>query len=322
MNPYFKLRISGIVIAFLLSGQAFALTVYDVIQLSKKDYTDDNIIALIEATDSAFELKAEDLPRLIDLGVSETVIQTMLKTVTKHVDNHSLSSPSQTAVPSGNSSDLTIHPTPTSRTPLIIAGGRFETTLFEERGSGHHHQHQIISLADVNLFVLRSKGTFSSIKNRADATVIQLEQAVLAGQGVFKSEMLEGNRVVIFYGKKTLQSSVILTVSSTDAYAYQNRSGRNVTPTLLAAYWSALLSDYWSIAVNDVNPVQLTHIHEGEALTALYEQWKASHDISSARLDDVAQLLSRQIQQHLLHLATTVPRDFLSHETHSMVEQP
>ena len=74
-----------LIVAFVLmlavSAQATAITVYDVIQLSKKSYSDQDIIALIEATDSAFELKADDIVRLVELGVNEPVIQAMLKAV-------------------------------------------------------------------------------------------------------------------------------------------------------------------------------------------------------------------------------------------------
>ena len=65
--------------AISVSGQASALTVYDVIQLSGKNYSDQDIVTLIKVTNSAFELKAEDIPRLTDLGVSETMIRAMLK---------------------------------------------------------------------------------------------------------------------------------------------------------------------------------------------------------------------------------------------------
>ena len=65
--------------AISVSGQVSALTVYDVIQLSAKNYSDQDIVTLIKVTNSAFELKAEDIPRLTDLGVSETMIRAMLK---------------------------------------------------------------------------------------------------------------------------------------------------------------------------------------------------------------------------------------------------
>ncbi len=72
---------SFIAAAFAINvcAQAHALTVYDVIQLSSKNYSDQDIVTLIKVTDSAFELRAEDIPHLMDLGVSETMIQAMLK---------------------------------------------------------------------------------------------------------------------------------------------------------------------------------------------------------------------------------------------------
>jgi len=70
-----------LVLLLAVSTQATAITVFDVIQLSKKNYGDQEIIALIEATDSAFELKADDVTRLADLGIGEPVIQAMLKAV-------------------------------------------------------------------------------------------------------------------------------------------------------------------------------------------------------------------------------------------------
>ena len=69
---------TAIFLMLAVSVQATAMTVYDVIQLSKKSYSDQDIISLIEITDSAFELKAEDISRLVELGVSEPVIQVML----------------------------------------------------------------------------------------------------------------------------------------------------------------------------------------------------------------------------------------------------
>jgi len=71
--------IAAAALTLTVCGQVYALTVYDVIQLSSKDYSSQDIVALIAATDSRFALKAEDIPRLMDLGVSETVIQVMLK---------------------------------------------------------------------------------------------------------------------------------------------------------------------------------------------------------------------------------------------------
>src|SRR3990172_4221136 len=79
---YSRLRISILLAVILaLAPPVFALSIYDVIQLSQKKYSDKEIIALMEATDSFFELKAEDITRLKSLGVSEKVIREMLKRV-------------------------------------------------------------------------------------------------------------------------------------------------------------------------------------------------------------------------------------------------
>lgn len=319
MGKYRQTRITTAIISLFVSSQVLSLTVYDVIQLSTKNYSDKDIISLIEITNSAFELKAEDIPRLLELGVSETVIQTMLKALPERSMQHSslpLSSSTQT------SSGIIVakkNRTATNDAKTLIAGGHFDVKPYQESGSGHHH-HQAINLAGLNLFVLRHKGSFSSIKNRANAVVTQLELAASAGKGTFKPNTINETNVVLFYRQDTSQPIYILNISAADAYAYQLRSGHEVTPSLLAAYWSSLLSeDYWSIAVNDVKPVHLTEVHEGDALTDLYQQWIKSPDITTARLQDVAQSLPKQTQRHLQQLAATVPREFVISGDYSQV---
>lgn len=316
MNKYLQIRVAVAVIMLFISSQVLSLTVYDVIQLSTKQYSDKDIITLIEVTNSAFELKAEDIPRLLDLGVSETIIQTMLKAVPKQTE-HSQSS-SAPGVSAGIITSSANHAGPEHKPPLI-AGGYFDNKPFQESASGHHH-HQAITLAGVNLLVLRHKGEFNSIKSRANAAVTQLQFAVASGKGMFKSNTIKGNHAVLFYRQNTSQPIYILSISTADANAYQRRSGREVSPTLLAAYWSSILSDYWSIAVNDVQPARLADVHEGEALSDLYQQWITPPVISTTRLQDVVRLLSSQTQQHLQHLATMVPRDFVVNKDFSLVD--
>ncbi|VAX01462.1 hypothetical protein MNBD_GAMMA21-2657 [hydrothermal vent metagenome] len=317
MSKYLQLRITVTVFMLFVSSQVLSLTVYDVIQLSTKNYPDKDIITLIEVTNSAFELKADDIPRLLELGVSETVIQTMLKAVPEQSAEHSPPSP-LAQVPGSTIATKTAHPAPAD-TKVLIAGGGFNVKAYQESGSGHHH-HQAIHLAGANLFVLRHKGGFSSIKKRAVAAVTQLELAALAGKGTFQPDVLNGTRVVMFYGQNTSRPIYILNISTGDAYAYQLRSGRTVTPTLLAAYWSRLLSDYWSIVVNNVKPIHLADVHEGEALSDLYQQWIKPSAIASARLLDATRLLSTQTQHHLQQLATTVPHDFVVSDDYSQAK--
>ena len=320
----------GSVITLFLCAQAFALTVFDVIQLSDKNYSDDDIIALIQATDSTFELQAADIPRLMKLGISEMVIQTMLKTVHKETGTNPAASsvaghhdaPISTVfdepVPAENTSEsraeISIAPKQTN------AGGNFEIEPFRETGSGHH-LHNAINLAGVRMLVLRDERSYSSIEARASAVVKRLNQAASKGEGNFHPIQATGADSVMFYASNMHAPRMIMKVSDSDAKAYQRRSGRAVSPNLLAAYWSDLLSDYWSIVISKSSPARLSDLHEGEALTALHEQWKSSSEMDTARLTDAVQLLPRQQQQHLLRLAATVPHDFLINDSH-LAKQP
>lgn len=57
---------------------ARAVSIYDVVQLSRKGYTGREIVGILEATNSAFDLSADDVVRLKRLGVEEVVVQKML----------------------------------------------------------------------------------------------------------------------------------------------------------------------------------------------------------------------------------------------------
>jgi hypothetical protein len=57
---------------------ARAVSIYDVIQLSRKGYSGREIVGILEATNSAFDLSADDVVRLKQLGVEEVVVQKML----------------------------------------------------------------------------------------------------------------------------------------------------------------------------------------------------------------------------------------------------
>jgi len=304
----FRSFIVATMLTFIFSGQVSALTVYDVIQLSNKGYSDQDIITLIEATDSAFELKAQDVLRLAELRVSETVIQSMLK-----------------AMPSGKPSTFNAIPPAQGLTPAnqhdpaiiskITVRDRFNTRPFEEVSSGAHH-HQAVTLSGINLFILRHEGQYPSISARANAVVDRLEDAVTQGKGSFRPIHENGIDTVVFYGREPLRNIIIVSITQQDARAYQQRSGRRVTPELLASYWSDLLSDYWSVAITGEPPTRLTRYHEGEALQALYESLTTSGGTDAVELADALKSFPRQEFNHLSKLATTIPREFDADSPH------
>jgi len=325
-------RIVPFLVALLLAttAPAYALSIYDVIQLSKKNYSDQDIVSLIQATDSAFTLKAEDIVRLQGMGISEPVIQVMVKSIPEETGinpaasysappHDAASTPTHVEHTSANITQANAATTPVAPAK-VVAGGYITIEPFQETGSGHHH-HNAVNLAGVRLLVIRDEGLFPSVETRATAIAKRLEQTVSMGKGSFHPGSSATSSKVMFYERNANKPVLILNVSHSDAYAYQLRSGRAVTPALLAAYWSDLLSDYWSIAINQSAPDRLSALHEGEVLNALYDQWGKSNKTEPVQLADAVQLLPRQQQQHLSSLAITVPHDFLISDPH-LARQP
>ncbi len=299
----------------VVSTQAFGITVYDILQLSKKNYSDKEIIALMKATDSAFSLNAEDIAHLSELGVSEPVIQAMLKavpsneTVTQTASGQHDSDPGDSKF---NSNDVIIAiPAPADNLP---PRADIVSERLQESGAGHH-QHQVITLSGIRLFILRDEGSYSSLDERARAVVKRLS-AASSEDGEFHPEHVAGSDAVIFTAAGSTQKTLIISVSKEDAHAYQRRSGRHISQDLLAAYWSDLLSDYWALAFGGQQPERLAKLHEGGALQDLYERLDKSDTAGEHRLSRAFQSLPKQEQDHLLKLAVSVPDDFIASEEH------
>lgn len=311
-----------LIVAFVLmlavSAQATAITVYDVIQLSKKSYSDQDIIALIEATDSAFELKADDIVRLVELGVNEPVIQAMLKAVPAeppvgHVPD---TAPGQYATSPADKEPGSGTAITFITSDKLVPRAELDSEPLKEPGSGRHH-HQVITLSGIRLFVLRDEGGYPSVTARARAVVDRLRAASAMDDGQFQPIHVAGSDAVMFTATRTTRTVIVVSVSAQDASTYQRRSGRRVTPDLLAAYWSDLLTDYWSLALDGRPPVRLAKLHEGEALQELYDGLDTSIKDDAERLAGAFQSLPKQEREHLLRLATSVPRDFKATDEHA-----
>ena len=301
-----------------VSAQATAMTVYDVIQLSKKSYSDQDIIALIETTDSAFELKAGDVARLVELGVSEPVIQAMLKAIPAKP----LAEPDHDTA-TGQYFTNPADKIPGSGTAIAyitssksVPRADINSEILEESGSGRHH-HQVITFSGISLFVLRDEGNYPSVSARARAVVDRLRTASAIDDGQFQPAHVAGSDTVMFTAAGSGRTFIIVSVSPRDASAYQRRSGRRVTPDLLAAYWSDLLTDYWSLALGSRPPDRLATLHEGEALQELYDGLDKSISNDADRLTGAFQSLPKQERDHLLQLAVSVPRDFNATDEHT-----
>ncbi|VAW53895.1 hypothetical protein MNBD_GAMMA07-1978 [hydrothermal vent metagenome] len=291
-------------IALFLSAQASAITVYDVIQLSDKAYSDDNIIALIKNTNSAFELKADDVSRLVELGINEPIIQAMLKATPPAKENSNIG----TTTPAPESTKHAHNKATSTTSDLRITWSNIHAVPLDESASGGHH-HQAIAFSNIQLFILRDRGRLPSLARRAKVVTNQLIK-VSGLSGAFNTGHNGVHDTIIFTDYETLKDVIILEVTPRDAKTYQRRSQRKVTSKLLAAYWSSLLTDYWALTFDNQAPEQLVTLNKGKALLKLYQGIDQSIKGNAEKLAQSFLQLDKQDQKNLKQLAATVPSDF------------
>ncbi len=300
---------------------AWAVSIYDVIELSRQGYSDAEVVNIIRTTGSVFELTAEDIPRLKNLGVSEAIIRVML--ATEPAESSETGSFLNDA---GN--DLIEEITPTTSEPLshadsanyehatppTLTPNHFAVQPVSEEAAGHH-QHVYVTLNGLPILILRDEGGFRTVENRGEAVARNLEDVIRMGEGRF--EVLHANKAkVVMYQGAGIREVPIVTVNRRDAYAYDVRSERRVTSDLLAAYWAALLNDYWAIAFLQRPPTRLTNLHRGDALVLLFELVYRTGFDEPVNLGLVAQQLPGAILGHLERLAQAIPDDFDSSPEH------
>jgi len=312
-----------LVLLCLPIAPAMTLNIYDVVELSRGDYSDSEIIGIIEATESVFELTSEDVSGLKNLGISPQVIKTMMQR--SNVTNDLVAGPvidpfESTSEAAGQATTHEAEPAqekypaanpfstaPTAPPTAIPAP--FSIDHVREEASGEH-QHFTVDLYGVRLLVLRDEGRYSTLEDRARSIALHLDEARRAGQGKFRAIHFNGEEVVVFQDDTGTLDISIVTVSDSDVVAYDVRSERRVTADLLAAYWSALLNDYWKIAFQRQPPEQLRHLHRGEALMLLYAVVRNTPDDEEFSLERGVKQLPSSIQKHLGRLAYAVPEDF------------
>ncbi len=306
----------------------WAVSIYDVIELSQQGYSDEEVLNIIRSTGSVFELTAEDIPRLKNLGVGEAVIRGML--VVELAESSERGSflndagdgeqipPADSAIANDDIEEIT--PATSEGLSQVdsadhehaasppLTPNRFSIHAVSEEAAGGH-QHAYVTLSSVPILILRDEGRFQSIEDRGRAIVSNLEEAVRMGVGRFKVLQTEEADLVVYQGAY-LREVPIVTVNHRDAHAYDVRSERRVTTDLLASYWAALLSDYWAITFQHRAPSLLVNLHRGDALMLLFEVVNRTGSDEPLNLGLAVQQLPRAIQSHLERLAAAVPDDF------------
>jgi hypothetical protein len=290
------IRPTFLVLAFwcVAVSQAWAVNIYDVIELSRSGFADEDIVNIIETTRSVFTLEAEDIPRLKELGVSEGVIRAMLASDPGDLSGADLAGTPLHAEPDDYGRGITPH--------------QFSLRAVPEEAAGDH-QHIYVTLLGAPILILRDEGRFQSVEERGMAVVRNLEEAIRLGDGGFRFLHTNGVDQVVFHSAD-LQQVPIITLDPGDIYAYDVRSESRVTSDVLAAYWAALLNDFWAISVQHRPPSRLVNLHRGAALKLLYEVVNTTNADDRENLESAIAGLPVEIQGHLERLATAVPDDF------------
>lgn len=304
-----KTVIVVLVLSCVPVAPALAVNIYDVVELSRQGYSEKEIIGIIQATDSKFELTGGDIQGLANLDIGPQVVAEMMKRTDV---------PSRPTVDPRESSfepapiPITVAPVPRSDTyaaPTAPVPAPFSIGIVREEATGGHH-HVAVALYGAKLLVLRDEGSYASLEGRATAIALRMDAAKRLGQGEFRAIHTGGKDTVVFRDAAGTQELPIVTVSINDAIAYDVRSESSVTTDLLAMYWSALLSDYWTIVFDRMPPERLRHLHRGEALLLLYSVVRNMPTDASFSLHSGVQRLPESIQHHLDRLAYSVPEDF------------
>lgn len=314
----------------LVAPMAYAVSLYDIIQLSKKGYRDKQIIAIIDTTDSRFQVDADTVVTLKQEGVSEDVIQAILARSDGPPPKSSEANPGQSErqapppkaderwrtegvrEPVKDEHRADDHDVVSESAQRPAAQSHAATTFsyfpFEETGAGHH-QHVALALGDIPIIVLRSEAGYASIAARAHAAADALNRV----QREVLSLSAVGDRVIA----RTTASDAIVVVQVTrgDIISLQRRSAGAMAPQRIAAYWSTLLADYVEVASGR----QPTHLAASgiDSIQSLYREITETPESNDGASGDRARSLAAAVdrlpaeeRQSLLDLAGQVPARF------------
>jgi hypothetical protein len=289
---------------------AGAVSVYDVIELNRQGYSDEQIVDIVRTTGSVFKLTAQDIPRLKELGVSETVIRVMLESGLADLSGSgSLPNIEMDSPATGTNESAIANPSSYGYTEMNAAAPYRFSLQAGSAGAPGDQQLVYVTMLGAPVLVLGAAGRFGSIEERGTAVVRNLEEAVRLGDGGFRLLQTD-DAVQVVYHSVSLRELPVITLDRRDIDAYDERSDRPVTSNVLASYWAALLNDYWAIAVQHRPPSRLVSLHRGAALKLLFEVVHAEDAEQQGHAKMAFEQLPAEKRKHLQGLATAVPEDF------------
>ena len=279
-----------------------AISVFDVIRLSQEKYPDEEILRIIQSTDSRFVLTAEDTIRLRREGVTEIVIREMLSRPAREKAAAPGTVPAaKPARPStiirGTGTDVRI-----DRPEKLFAGSPFKETGAAGR------EHAAVTLAGIEVLILRDQSGFPSPLARARAVAMTLNGLAGRSSGRFSARAAGKDAAKVVFASSETSTADVVTIAPADVAAYQARSREPVSAGTLAGFWAALLNDYWSIGVLGKPPRYFVDSPEGPAFDRLSRAVRAPAGLRNAAAFRAAlDSLGRPDYERLRKLPTAVP---------------
>lgn len=150
-----------------------------------------------------------------------------------------------------------------------IVGRHFEAYGFHEDEIGGHHEHGMVTLDGINLFVLRAAHVYKNPVERARAIARLLEESLHVGDPLFILGQDGEDPAIYAVSHHGSYPRLIVTVTKSDASGYRHRSRRTVSQEELGQWWLEWLEDLVAVLFLEQPHTHLPGQRAQEALTLL-----------------------------------------------------
>lgn len=193
--------------------------------------------------------------------------------------------------------------------PQII-GKHFAAYGFHEDEIGGHHEHGMVTLDGINLFVLRTGHIYKNPVERAKAVTRLLEESLHFGDPLFILGQDGEDPAIYSVSHHGGYPRLIVTVTKSDASGYSHRSSRTVSQEELGQWWLGWLENLVAVLFLDKPPSHLPVQRAQEALILLGQRLRALSPrgpYTQAQVVTAAQALGDETWNSLQSLAFRLP---------------
>jgi len=194
--------------------------------------------------------------------------------------------------------------------PQII-GKHFDAYGFHEDEVGGHHEHGMVTLDGINLFVLRADHVYKNPLERAKAVARLLEESLHIGDPLFILGKDEEDPAIYSVSHHGGFPRLIVTVTKGDAHGYSHRSGRTVSQTELGQWWLGWLEDLVALVLLEKPHTHLPVQQVQEPLSLLGQRLREvslQGPYTQAQVGEALEALNEKTRTALQSLALRLPR--------------